>query len=285
MRDIEPGSTAVSMGFLGAGEANYFNGKRFSCHFNHYETQHFKKSRTQLSVMKYPVRTVVENNFVFDLQKQMDGQFRRTLDAAAIISGQVIKSEPGYTPADLKPLLHAAKNMLLDGPGNGSGEGGDSGGEGGRRATRVIMSESRWNDVTLLDVKDWGNDVSKVTVEGVRDIKRFSDLEVITSINSRTGTGAQGDDNPEVKPQGNGMAASYRSLPNKDPYGSTGAVWPVNSIYVITDPAFLGVNFIMDDVNQKFKIVGSNTLEWWAFCVGGHAIGNARSVVRIDLIP
>jgi len=275
--DIEPNSGAMAMGYTAHGEAKYFTGKRYECHFNKYSSQHFVGYKSKMMTSRMPVRQIVEGNFVLDIQEAMDHQFRRSLDTAAILSNQVVQVV-GYEPAHLKAAIQRAQNMMLNGAESALG-----GSRGRRRATRMIMTESRWSDIAQLDVKDWGTFINTITVEGHRNIKTLLGLDVVTSINSRTGLGAQAADNVDAAPQDNDLSAFFRTRADNDPAGSEGSVWPENSIYLVTDPAFLGVNFMIDDTNQEFDRK-DDKLEWWCWCINGHAIGNCRSVVRIDLV-
>jgi len=276
--DIEPDSKALSMGYRNRGQGKWFEGSRYEVYFNKYESEHFQHTMEEMATMDYPVRQVVENNFIMDIQEALDKDFRKILDAAALLSGQVI-TIAGYVPKDLKAIITEAQRMILDGTGNKKLGGSD----GRRRATRAIMTESRQLDIGLLDIMQLGTLTSNATFETARAFKTFTGLELVTSINSRKGTGALHEDNPDIKPQDNDMSASFVTAPENDPEGTEGSAWPVNSIYVITAPEFLGSNFIYRDVQQEFKR-RTNQLEWWAWSVQGAGIGNIRSVVRIDFI-
>jgi hypothetical protein len=115
---------------------------------------------------------------------------------------------------------------------------------------RIITPESRWFDP-----------------EGGCDTKQFLGLEVV-EVNS-LGRITNPADNGDL------------TLASED---TVGPAWPSNSIYVVTDPMFLGVNHIVEDVTLE---LGQNIYvhEWYCWYMSSHAIGNVHSVVRIDLFP
>ena len=287
--DLEPDSRALTMGYRGRGEAKYWNGRRAECYFNKFESEHFIKSKEEMMTMRFPVRQVIEANFILDIQEALDSQFRKRLDGAALISGQVVNALD-YSPdgsvgnpltrTSLKQAVQMAQRMMLGGNPLNTAEGSS----GRRRGTRLIMTESRWTDVAQLNIMDWGNAVNQITMAGNRDIKTFMGMDVVTSINARTKTGALETDNAGVTAQSNGMSTSFRTAPGNDPSGSTGSVWPEDSIYLVADTPFLGVNYILSDSTQEIKRI-SNILEWWVWQTQGFEIAQSRAVVRIDLHP
>ena len=262
--DIEPDSKAFAIGFRAKSEAKFFDGRRFEVYFNKFESQHFKKTREELMTMRYPVTQVLQSNFVLDIQEQLDVQFRNRLDMAATAAGN-ITSISAYDPFQLKAAIQQGFLQITNNR---------------RRATRMIMTEGRYTDIGQLKYDDWGPRVADITISGNRDIKTFMNLEVITSINSRTLAGGIGTGG--VSP--NGLALESRTGTVTDPVGSTGSAWPNNSIYLITDANFLGSNFVIGDLAQEFDRK-TNMLEWWCWQDQGFEIGNIYSVARIDLVP
>lgn len=118
-----------------------------------------------------------------------------------------------------------------------------------RRPVRLIMTEARWMDLATLSPDKLGyGGVERIAFNGVRAEKTFLGYEVITSINSSV----------------------------------AGSVWNDKNIWMVTEPQFLGSNFIIGDVQQEMKREG-NMLEWWSWMDQGCEIGNAKSVGQIVL--
>jgi len=265
--DIEPDSKALTIGFRAKSEAKFWDGRRFEVYFNKFESQHFKKTREELMTMRFPVTQVLQSNFVLDIQEQLDRQFRARLDAAATAAGNIYTAS-GYNPFQLKEAIQQGMLQITNRR---------------RRATRMIMTEGRYTDIGQLKYDDWGPKVADITISGNRDIKTFMNLEVITSINSRTGTGSALSDIDGSAVSPNGMALTSTEATINDPAGTTGSAWPNDSIYLITDPNFLGSNFVLGDLLQEFDRK-TNMLEWWCWQDQGFEIGNIFSVARIDLL-
>ena len=118
-----------------------------------------------------------------------------------------------------------------------------------RRPLRLIMTEARWMDLARLGPDKVGYEgVERIAFNGTRIEKTFLGYEVITSINSST----------------------------------DGSVWNDKDVWMVSEPGFLGSNFIIGDVQQEMKREG-NQLEWWAWMDQGVEIGNIKSIFRLTL--
>lgn len=235
--EIEPDSKAFAIGFRGKGEAKFFDGRKYEVYFTKLETEHFKKSREELMTMRYPVMDVVNNNFVLDMQEQLDGLFKVRLDAAGALSG--VTAAPDFSSAaniaaNFKDAVITCAQGIIGKR---------------RRVAKLVMTESMYQNLGRLGVDKLGYDaVGRIAFGGVYPEKMFFGYEVVTAINAGT-TGTNG----------------------------VTSVWPHNKIYVVTEPGFLGSNFILGDVQQEMKREG-NILEWWAWADQGAEVGNMNSV-------
>lgn len=118
-----------------------------------------------------------------------------------------------------------------------------------RRPVRMICTESRFQDLARLAPDKLGFDaVERLAFQGTAPEKVFQGMEVVTSINS----------------------------------SAAGSVWDEKTIYLITEPQFLGSSFSLDNVEQEMKREG-NMLEWYSWTSRGIEIGNIYSVCKITL--
>ena len=236
--EIEADSKAFSMGFRGRGSARFFEGRKYEVYFTKFETEHFKKTREELMTMRYPVMDVVNNNFVLDMQEQIDALFKIRLDAATALSGNV-------TTVDFTTSANIAANFKDAIITMGQGIIGKR-----RRPAKLVMSEAMFLNLGRLtpDKLGFGDAVQRIAFNGVYPEKQFFGYEVITSINAGTTGGTV----------------------------NAGSVWAHNKIYMVTEPGFLGSNFVLGEINQEMKREG-NILEWWDWADQGFEIGNVSS--------
>lgn len=170
--EIEPDSKAFVLGFRGKGQAQFMEGRKYEVYFTKIETEHFKKTREELMTMRYPVMDVVNNNFVMDMQEQLDGMFKSRLSIAAGLSGNT----GSITAADIKGTF---KDGIIQGVRSILGK--------RRRTARLIMTESCLLNLAKLEPDKMGYDnVGRIAVNGVSAERTFMGYEVITSINSAT---------------------------------------------------------------------------------------------------
>jgi len=267
----EPDSKAMSLGFKAVGEAKWWNSNKFEVYMSKFETIHYIKTRQEMAMVRIPIYEILQRNFVLDIQEQLDTQFRRRLDAAATAAGNIF-TVSGYLPeAHLKPIIQEGQRSII---------------HNNKIPTTLIMTEGRWTDVAQLKLEHWGNNVADITTQGNRNVKSFMGLKVITSINGRDSIGdGASSDTIELDKVGRALkqdAADYIAdapLTDQRQYQS---VWPENSIYIITDPNFLGVNFKWGTLRNTVDIKGDR-LEWFASQDQGFEIGNIYSVARIDI--
>jgi hypothetical protein len=180
--EIEPNSKAFTIGFRGKGTAQFFEGRKYEVYFTKIETEHFKKTREELMTMRYPVMDVVNNNFVLDMQEQLDGMFVTRLDAAAAAQAatNIISTGAGTVKDLFKNAVLAGVRAILGRR---------------RRAARLIMTESTWLNLAKLEPDKIGYEpVSRIAFGGVANEKTFLGYEVITSINSTTAGSVWNDD-------------------------------------------------------------------------------------------
>lgn len=241
--ELEPDSKAFTLGFRGKGSAQFMEGRKYEVYFTKIETEHFKKTREEMMTMRYPVMDVVNNNFVLDMQEQVDKLFRARLDAAVTAATSI---DAKYTHADTSMTTAALvatnfKDACLEGLGAILGK--------RRRSARFIMTEKTWLNLARLGVDKLGYDaVARVAFNGTSAEKTFLGQEVITTINSE----------------------------------GAGSVWANNRIYCVSEPGFLGSNFILGDVQQEMKREG-NMIEWYDWADQGMEIGNIFSCSVITL--
>lgn len=180
--EIEPDSKAFTLGFRGKGTAQFFEGRKYEVYFTKIETEHFKKTREELMTMRYPVMDVVNNNFVLDMQEQLDGMFVTRLNAAAAAQAatNVVAAGAGTVKGLFKDAVLAGVRAVLGRR---------------RRAARLIMTESTWLNLAKLEPDKIGYEpVSRIAFGGVANEKSFLGYEVITSINSTTAGSVWSDD-------------------------------------------------------------------------------------------
>lgn len=238
---LEPESRAFTLGFRGRGYAQFVEGRKYEVWFTKLETEHFKKTQEELMTMKFPLIDVVNSNFVFDLQEQVDAMFRDRLDAAVGASGNIINAL-GTVKDNFKDAVIDAVRAVL----------------GRRRRTaRLIMTEHTWMNLARLEPDKIGyENVGRIAFTGVAPEKTFLGYEVITTINSTSKKTDFGDVN-------------YHE-----------SVWPNDCIYAITAPEYLGSNFMLRDIQQEMDRKG-NMLEWYSWTNQGMEIGNISSVAKI----
>lgn len=177
--EIEPDSKAFILGFRGKGSAQFMEGRKYEVYFTKIETEHFKKTREELMTMRYPVMDVVNNNFVLDMQEQLDKMFQTRLVAAAGLSGNT----GAITAADIKGtfkdgVITCVKSVIGK----------------RRRVARLIMTEGCWLNLAKLEPDKIGyENVGRIALNGVSAEKSFLGYEVITSINNATAGGAWSD--------------------------------------------------------------------------------------------
>ena len=215
--ELEPDSKAFTLGFRGKGSAQFFEGRKYEVYFTKIETEHFKKTREELMTMRYPVMDVVNNNFVLDMQEQLDGLFRARLDAS-VTAATAITNAYTYaaTITSAADVANNFKDAVIAGVQAVVGK--------RRRVARLIMTESTWMNLARLTPDKLGFDaVQRIAFGGTAPEKSFLGYEVITTINS---VGA-------------------------------GSVWANNRIYCVAEPGFLGSNFILGDVQQEMKREGN----------------------------
>lgn len=236
--EIEPDSKAFTIGFRGKGSAQFFEGRKYEVYFTKFETEHFKKTREELMTMRYPVMDVVNNNFVLDMQEQLDAMFKVRLDAAAALSAITATADCSTSAniaANFKDGIITLKQGILGKR---------------RRAAKLIMTESTWENLARLTPDKLGYDATqRIAFQGPAGEKIFDGLEVVTTINGGT---------------------------------TNGTVWAHNKIYAVTEAGFLGSNFILGDVQQEMKREG-NILEWYSWADQGIEIGNCSSVGVLNL--
>lgn len=170
--EIEPDSKAFVIGFRGKGSAQFMEGRKYEVYFTKLDTEHFKKTREELMTMRYPVMDVVNNNFVLDMQEQLDGMFKTRLDAAVALSGNT----GSITAADIKGTF---KDGIIQGVRSILGK--------RRRAARLIMTESCLLNLAKLEPDKMGfENVGRIAINGPAAERVFLGYEVITSINTAT---------------------------------------------------------------------------------------------------
>lgn len=178
--EIEPNSKAFVIGFRGKGSARFMEGRKYEVYFTKIETEHFKKTREELMTMKYPVMDVVNNNFVLDMQEQLDGMFKVRLDAAATAAGNSAGAGAGAVKDVFKNAVIAAARKVIGKR---------------RRPARLIMTESTFLNLAKLEPDKIGYEpVSRIAFNGVAPEKTFLGYEVITTINSTTANSVWSDD-------------------------------------------------------------------------------------------
>jgi hypothetical protein len=178
--ELEPDSKAFTIGFRGKGTARFMEGRKYEVYFTKIETEHFKKTREELMTMRYPVMDVVNNNFVLDMQEQLDVLFRTRLVASATAASNVVSAGAGAVKDIFKNAVITTVRKIL----------------GKRRRTaRLIMTESTWLNLAKLEPDKIGyENVGRIALNGVAAEKTFLGYEVITSINSVTAGSVWSDD-------------------------------------------------------------------------------------------
>jgi hypothetical protein len=130
--------------------------------------------------MRYPLMDVVNNNFVLDMQEQLDALFKIRLDASVAASGNTSAATAGAVKDNFKNAVITAVRQVLGKR---------------RRVARLIMTESTWLDLAKLEPDKIGyENVGRIALNGVAAEKTFLGYEVITSINSTTANSVWPDD-------------------------------------------------------------------------------------------
>ena len=246
---LEPESKAFTLGFRGRGYAQFVEGRKYEVWFTKLETEHFKKTQEELMTMKFPLIDVVNSNFVFDLQEQVDAMFRDRLDAAVVAAGGPTQSHTIKAVAGDK-VKDVFKDLVIDAVRAVLGR--------RRRTARLIMTEHTWMNLARLEPDKIGyENVGRIAFTGVTPEKTFLGYEVITTINSVKKGVTPGEPNAHE------------------------SVWPNDCIYAITAPEYLGSNFMLRDIQQEMDRKG-NMLKWYSWTNQGMEIGNVSSVSKIS---
>lgn len=178
--ELEPDSKAFTLGFRGKGSAQFMEGRKYEVYFTKIETEHFKKTREELMTMRYPVMDVVNNNFVLDMQEQLDILFKTRLLASATAASNTGSCGSGAVKDKFKDAVITGVRKVLGKR---------------RRAARLIMTESVWLNLAKLEPDKIGyENVGRIALNGVAAEKTFLGYEVITSINSSTAGSVWSDD-------------------------------------------------------------------------------------------
>lgn len=166
---LEPDSKAFTMGFRGRGYAQFAEGRKYEVWFAKFETEHFKKTQEELMTMKIPFINIVNNNFVFDLQEQVDGMFQERLKVSAIAAGNEITASGTINTGFKEAIIEGARRVISR----------------RRRAARLLMTESTWLNLARLKPDKIGYDaVGRIAFNGVAAEKVFMGYEVLTTINA-----------------------------------------------------------------------------------------------------
>ena len=226
-------TTAFNMGFRGSAEGDWFDGAKYEIYFGQVRTQEHNKTQEELMTMRAPVVDYFNRNGVFDIGAKADVTFRAGLDAAAAAASNVItSSSTAFTKADAVLMLKQLEIKRVP-------------------AGCWIVTESRWNDILLMNPNDLGYTlVGELAINGAKKIPTFLDIPVVRTIEA------------------------YKA-------GIVTSVWDNASMYLVSTPDFLGKNFILQDVQYQMERK-YNLLTWAAWMSRGAGIGNINAVARTD---
>jgi hypothetical protein len=245
-------------------DTRHYDGMRVLRYIDKFKPQHYIKPHLEMIARKYSACQEAEFFFVRPIQNDLDWDFRLTLDEVAEKSGQLI-SVPDNNPAQLKAAMQDAKNIVLGGS-NGS-----------QPVLRMILMETRWDHMTLMNSAEWGYDPGRVTLEGNHNIKTCLGFDVVKTYYSKQTSCSTEEDNSCI------AGTRFRTGPANN-IDEADLVWPSNSIYIVAEPNSLGASYMVDDGNVGINCNG-NQFDLWCWLEAGHIIDNVRSVVRIDLVP
>jgi hypothetical protein len=154
--DIEYDSTAMPITFRGEPTVNYIEGERYEIRFHSIFSERFKKTEQELRAYEYPIKKVIEENIVKDIQKVEDSRFLYYADAAATAVSNVVDrtgAGAGFDACDKANLSRAF--IAIDGD--------------QLRATQILMSDVLFDSFVAQDNSEFGDQLlGEITKDGYK---------------------------------------------------------------------------------------------------------------------
>lgn len=101
-------STAYSVTFLDQAMEKYYKGKKFPVYYVKYESEKFVKPVEEIMTYRTPIKTIVQENYLKDLQAAEDGAFIQAVDAIIADREAALPGDALYTVSGpLKPGMIA----------------------------------------------------------------------------------------------------------------------------------------------------------------------------------
>lgn len=260
IKDIEPNSKAMSMGFRGQPTARFIRAPRFEIPFFTISSEKFEKTEQELMAYEMPITKIIEENSVKDIQEIEDRQFliyieaavqaiqldvnvtakaanTTAFNAATTLFSSVVKGEgalaqttdnfvinPVLKPdfIKLKKVLHRKK----------------------LRAERILITEPDYDDISAWTIQDVGMTIAGETaVEGWK-ANTVTGLKIIRTIKT------------DLLREGN--------------------------IYCFTAPEFCGVFYLLNQTKFYIDKI-ANLITWQSWEDIGMGIGNIATIVKLEL--
>ena len=272
IEEIEPQSTAMSMGFRGEPTARYINAPRFAIGFFTISSEKFEKVEQELLAYRMPITKVIEDNSVKDIQEIEDREFVSHcesmvefmqndvngaaaaftsalvaagatlggLDIAAGLRGAKIKGQLALAAApaidfNVRPVLRPDFVNLFKVL-------------IGKRLQpeRVLLTEADWTDVLQWTVADMGD---KIQSETVVDGYKYSMLLGMKCV---------------------------RTIKNN--------ILTDGNVYIFAAPEFFGYFYILNEVKFYIDKI-ANRIMWQSWEDVGMGFGNVSAVAKLELYP
>ena len=273
IEEIEPQSTAMSMGFRGEPTARYINAPRFAIGFFTISSEKFEKVEQELLAYRMPITKVIEDNSVKDIQEIEDREFvshcesmvefmqndvngaaaafTSALVAAGATLGGLDVNAAGLRGAKIKGQLALAAAPAID--------------FNirpvlrpdfvnlfkvliGKRLQpeRLLLSEADWTDVLQWTVADMGD---KIQSETVVDGYKYSMLLGMKCV---------------------------RTIKNN--------ILTDGNVYIFAAPEFFGYFYILNEVKFYIDKI-ANRIMWQSWEDVGMGFGNVSAVAKLELYP
>lgn len=260
IKDIEPNSKAMSMGFRGQPTARFIRAPRFEIPFFTISSEKFEKTEQELMAYEMPITKIIEENSVKDIQEIEDRQFliyieaavqaiqldvnvtakaanTSSFNAATTTFSSVVKGEGALAQTSdnfiinpvLKPDFIKLKKVLH---------------RKKLRAERILITEPDYDDISAWTIQDVGHSIAGETaVEGWK-ANTVTGLKIIRTIKT------------DLLREGN--------------------------IYCFTAPEFCGVFYLLNQTKFYIDKI-ANLITWQSWEDIGMGIGNIATIVKLEL--
>lgn len=150
--DIEPDSHALTLTWRGEPTVNYIEGERAEVKFYTISSERFKKTEQELRAYEYPLKEVIKQNTIRDIEEKEDSGLIVAAESAIASTGKVIPSG-GTTPQLFDKVTVRLGINLIDGD--------------RLRARKILTNDVSFNEFVSQDHAEFGDQlIGQVTVDG-----------------------------------------------------------------------------------------------------------------------